>query len=91
MMFRIRINFILPVYYSGSTNNISLYSFVVSKTRRDSVGGGVVAHFFRRLRGGVVTKFFSRLQNPTRFSGGGVVAEFFRRLQKPTRDSVGGE
>ena len=34
---------------------------MVSKNRRDSVGGGVVAEFFRRLI------------NPTRFSGGGVV------------------
>ena len=32
-------------------------------SRRDSVGGGVVAEFFRGLR------------KPTRFSGGGVVAE----------------
>ena len=32
-MFRIRINFILPVYYSGSTNNISLYSFEHENSR----------------------------------------------------------
>ena len=48
-------------------------------SRRDSVGGGVVAEFFRGL------------QKPTRFSGGGgLVAEFFRGLQKPTRFTGGG-
>ena len=47
-------------------------------SRRDSVGGGVAAEFFRGL------------QKPTRFSGGGIVAEFLRTLQKPTRFSGGG-
>ena len=42
---------------------------MISRSRRDSVGGGVVAGFFRDL------------QEPTRFSGGGVVAGFFRDLQ----------
>ena len=47
--------------------------------RRDSVGGGVVAEFFRDL------------QNPMRFSGGGgVVPEIFRALRKPTRFGGGG-
>ena len=35
---------------------------MTSRSRRDSVGGGVVAGFFRDL------------QEPTRFSGGGEVA-----------------
>ena len=47
---------------------------MVSRSRRDSVGGGVVARFFRDL------------QEPTRFSGGGVVAEFFRGLQVAKSD-----
>ena len=48
-------------------------------SRRDSVGGGVVAEMFCGLR------------KPSRFSGGGgVVAEFFRGLRKPSRFSVGG-
>ena len=39
---------------------------VISRSRPDSVGGGVVAEIFRDL------------PRPTRFSGGGVrVAEFF--------------
>ena len=38
---------------------------MISKSRRDSVGEGVVAEMFRDL------------QELTRFSGGGVVAEFF--------------
>ena len=38
---------------------------MISKSRLYSVGGGVVAQFFRDL------------QKPTRFSGGGVVADFF--------------
>ena len=42
-----------------------LESSVVSRSRRDSVGRGVVAELFRVLH------------EPTRFSGGGVVAEFF--------------
>ena len=44
---------------------------MISNSRRDSVGGGVVAEFFRDD------------QEPTRFSveGGGVVAEFFSDLQ----------
>ena len=41
---------------------------MISRSRRDSVGGGVVTEFFRDL------------QEPTRFSGG-VVAEFSRDLQ----------
>ena len=45
-------------------------------SRRDSVGGGVVAEFFRGFR------------KPTRFSGG-VVAEFFRRLYNSRRDLMG--
>ena len=46
---------------------------MISRSRRDSVGGGVVAEFVRDL------------QEPTRFSGGGgVVAEFFSYLQEPT-------
>ena len=51
---------------------------MVSKSRRYSVGGGVVAEFVRGL------------QKPARFSGGGVVAAFFRGLQKPARFSGGG-
>ena len=43
---------------------------MISRSRRDSVGGG-----------GVVAEFFRDLQEPTRFSGGGVVAGFFRDLQ----------
>ena len=46
--------------------------------RRDSVGGGVVAEFFRDH------------QTPARFSGGGVVAEFFRDHQTPARFGGGG-
>ena len=51
---------------------------MVSKRRRASVGGGVVAEIFGRLR------------KPTRFSGGGVVAEIFGRLREPSRFSGGG-
>ena len=47
-------------------------------SRRDSLGGGVVAEFFRGL------------QKPAQFSGGGVVAECFRGLLKPTRFIGGG-
>ena len=43
---------------------------MISRSRRDSVGGG-----------GIVAEFFRDLREPTRFSGGGVVAEFFRHLQ----------
>ena len=43
---------------------------MISRSRRDSVGGG-----------GVVAEFFRDLQEPTRFSGGGVVADFVRDLQ----------
>ena len=57
--------------------------------RRDSVGGGVVAEFFRDLEkpmrfsgggggGGVVAEMFRDLKNGMRFSGGGVVAQIFR-------------
>ena len=43
---------------------------MISKSRRDSAGGGVVA------------EFFGDLQEPTSFSGrGGIVARFFRDLQ----------
>ena len=53
---------------------------MISGSRRDSVGGGVVAGFFRDLQ--EPTRFsgggFRYLQEPTRFSGGGVVAGFFR-------------
>ena len=51
---------------------------MISRSRHDSVGGGVVA------------EFFSNLQELTRFSGGGVVAESFRDLQEPTWISGGG-
>ena len=37
-----------------------LESFPISRSRRDSVGGG-----------GVVAEFFRDLQEPTRFNGGG--------------------
>ena len=49
---------------------------MISRSRRDSVGG-------------VVAEFFRDLQEPTPFSGGGVVAEFFRDLQEPTWFSGG--
>ena len=51
---------------------------MISRSRRDSVGGGVVAEFFRGL------------PEPTRFSGGGVVAQIFRDLQEPAWFSGGG-
>ena len=51
---------------------------MISRSRRDSVGGGVVVEFFRDP------------QKQTRFSGGWAVAEFFRDPQKPTRFSGGG-
>ena len=43
---------------------------MISKSPRDSAGGG-----------GVVAEFFRGLQEPTWFSGGGVVAGFFHDLQ----------
>ena len=46
---------------------------MISRSRRDSVGGGVVKECFRHL------------QMPIRFDGGGVVGECFRVLRKPTR------
>ena len=49
---------------------------MISRSRRDSVGGGVVAEFVRGPE--------SRRDSV----GGGVVAEFFRHPQR--RDSVGG-
>ena len=50
-------------YFGNQSCQVELVEF------RDSVGGGVVAEFFRAL------------QKPTRFSGRGVVAEFFRHLK----------
>ena len=52
---------------------------MISRSRRDSVGGG-----------GVVAEIFCGLPEPTRFSGGGVVAETFRDLQEPAWFSGGG-
>ena len=62
---------------------------MISGSRHDSVGGGVVAEIFSDLQEptrfsggrGVVAEFFRDLQEPTWFSGGGVVAGFFRDLQ----------
>ena len=49
---------------------------MISRSRRDSVGGGVVAEFVRDP------------QEPTRFSvGGGVAAGFFRDLLQ-LRDTI---
>ena len=45
---------------------------MISKSRRDSAGGGK----YQRI-----SEFFRDLQEPTWFSGGGVVAGFFRGLQ----------
>ena len=50
---------------------------MISGSRRDSVGGGVVAEIFSDLRR-VVAEFFRDLQTPARFSGGGVVPYIFR-------------
>ena len=49
---------------------------MISKTRRDSMGG-------------VVAEFFRVLQKPTRFSGG-VVAEFFVRVLRDQTAFGGG-
>ena len=70
----------------------------ISKSRRDSVGGGGVAEFVRVLQkltrfsggGGVVAEFFWDLQKPTRFSGGGVVAGFVSVISETRHHSVGG-
>ena len=51
---------------------------MISKSRRDSVGGGVVASFFRVLQkptrqwmGGSSRSFFRVLRDQTTFGGGG--------------------
>ena len=43
---------------------------MISKSRRDSVGGG-----------GIIAEFFRVLPMPGSVGGGGVVPEFFRHLQ----------
>ena len=58
-------------------------------SRRDSVGGGVVAEFFRGLRkptrfsgGGVGSRMFPWSTKADAIQwGGGIVAQFFRGLQ----------
>ena len=55
---------------------------MISRSRRDSMGGGVVAEFFRHR------------QEPTRFSGGGGRGSsrifLFSVISKSLRGSVGG-
>ena len=74
---------------------------MISRSRPDSVGGGVVAETFRGLQkparfsgggGGSSRNFpWSPEAGPIQWGGGGgVVAEIFRDLQTPARFSGGG-
>ena len=53
---------------------------MISRSRRDSVGGGGSSRIFPR----------SPRADAIQWVGGGVVAEIFRDLQEPTRFSGGG-